>query len=177
MKLIYKTALFISASIFFTTTAVAKPNLPAPVQDVVKMEKMAGDPGPFTPKDNFPKGYLLIPNNLPFLVGLSLYDASSSNLELSQKQIEALLGVKKSVMPELSKKALVVKKLELEIVNEVGLKYKSATPESQYEKVDKIAKLKAELTKAHLRCIQKVKDILTKEQFEELLDYGVVNMF
>ena len=177
MKPFKITALLLWASIFLATSAIAKPNLPPPIQDVVKMEKMAGDPGPFTSKDNFPKGYLLIPKNLPFLVGLSLYDSSSSNLELSQKQIDALLEVKKGLMPELSKKALVIKNLELEVVNEVGLKYKSATPESQYAKIDTIAKLKADMTKAHLGCIQKVKNILTKEQFEELLDYGVVNMF
>ena len=46
-----------------------------------------------------------------------------------------------------------------------------------FDKVDEIAKLKTELTKAHLECIEHVKAILTDEQYEELLDYGVVNMF
>ncbi len=172
-----KTILFISTSLLFTSNSIAKPNLPPPIADVVKMEKIAGDPGPFTVKEEFPKGYLLITKNLPFLVGLSLYNSNSSDLELSKKQIDALLNIKKTVMPAMAKIALKVKKLELEIVNELTLKHNDVKPESFFDKVDEMAKLRANLTKSHLRCIAKVKTILTAEQYEELLDYGVVNMF
>jgi len=177
MKSFKITTLLLSTSIFLATGAIAKPNLPPPIQDVVKMEKMAGDAGPFTAKENFPKGYLLITKNLPFLVGLSLYDSSSSNLELSKKQIDELVNIKNTLMPQLAKTALVIKKLELEIVNAIALKHNVVKAETFYAHVDKIAKLRADMTKAHLRCIEHVKAILTDEQYEELLDYGVVNMF
>ena len=177
MKSFNITTLLLSASIFFTTSAIAEPNLPPPIADVVKMEKIAGDPGPFVSKEDFPKGYLLITKNLPFLVGLSLYNSNSSNLELSQKQLDALLNIKKTVMPKMAKAATKIKALELEIVNEIALKYNDVKAETFFNKVDEIARLRADLTKSHLRCIAKVKTILTAQQFEELLDYGVVNMF
>ena len=169
--------ILIASTLVFATSVFSKANLPPPIADVVKMEKMSGDSGPFTSKDNFPKDYLLMSKNLPFLVGLSLYDSSSSNLELSEKQITALLAIKKGTMPTLAKIALNIKKLELEIVNDIALKHNDVQAEIFYDKVDKIAKLRADATKSHLRCIVKVKKILTDEQYEELLDYGVVNMF
>jgi len=167
----------ILAAILFTSSLSAKPVLPPPVEDFVKLEKMAGDAGPFTTKENFPKGYFLIPKNLPFLIGLALYHSASSNLELTQKQIDALVKYKNSATPKLAKKGLKIKMLELEIVQGIALEHNGAKASDFFDKVDEIAKLKAELTKAHLSCIEKVKDILTKEQYEELLDYGVVNMF
>ena len=170
-------SLFITGSLLLTTSTFAKPNLPPPIQDVVKLEKMAGEPGPFTPKDNFPKDYFLMSKNLPYLVGLALYHPASSNLELSQKQIDALIEIKKTVTPKVAKAGLEVKKLELEVVYAIAIKHNDVKAASLYEKIDKIAKLQAELTKSHLRCIEKVKSILTDEQYEELMDYGVVNMF
>jgi len=172
----FKTIL-ISTSLIFVANTFAKPNLPPPIQDVVKLEKMAGDPGPFTTKDNFPKDYFLIAKNLPFLIGLALYHPASSNLELSQKQIDALKKIKKTTTPKVAKAGLVIKRLELEVVNDIALKHNDLKAETLYAKIDKIAKLQAELTKSHLKCIEKVKSILTDEQYEELLDYGVVNMF
>ena len=85
-------------SLAFSITAHAEANLPPPVEDMVKLEKMAGSAGPFTVKDNFPKDYFLIPKNLPYLVGLSLYDPSSSKLNLTQKQIDALVEIKKQLL-------------------------------------------------------------------------------
>jgi len=163
--------------LLFTSSIFAKPNLPPPVEDFVKLEKMAGDPGPFMGKENFPKGYFLIPKNLPFLIGLALYHPASSNLELTQKQIDELIKYKDTATPKLAKKGLEIKKLELEIVRGIALKHNQAKASDFFSKVDKIAKLRTELTKAHLECIEHVKSILTDEQYEELLDYGVVNMF
>jgi len=177
MKPFKITTLLLSVSLFIVTSAIAEPNLPPPIADVVKMEKIAGDPGPFVAKEDFPKGYLLITKNLPFLVGLSLYNSNSSNLELSQKQLDALLNIKKNIMPKMAKTATKIKTLELEIVNDIALKYNDVKAEAFFDKVDEIAKLRAELTKSHLRCITKVKGILTAQQYEELLDYAVVNMF
>ena len=159
------------------TSAIAKSVLPPPIQEFMKLEKIAGDVGPFVSKENFPKGYFLISKNLPFLIGLALYHPASSELELSQEQIDDLVKFKTAAGPKLAKLALQIKTLELEIVNGIALKYNGGKASDYFDKVDEIAKLKVELTKAHLRCIVHVKEVLNEEQYEELLDYGVINMF
>jgi len=169
--------LLLASSLLMTSSLLAKAVLAPPVEDFVKLEKMAGDPGPFMGKENFPKGYFLISNNLPFLIGLALYHPASSNLELSKKQIDALVKYKNTATPKLASKALKIKKLELEIVQGIALSHNKAKASDFFDKVDEIAKLRTQLTKAHLKCIEYVKSILTDEQYEELLDYGVVNMF
>ena len=177
MKNIKTTLAIISCSFVLISNATADATLPPPIQDVVKMEKMAGPTGAFTTKENFPKDYFLMPKNLPYLVGMTLYDNSSAKLNLSKEQIEAILKIKEELLTKATKKALVVKKLELDMMQEIGLKHKSKKATELYATVDKIAKLRAELTKIHLDCIEKVKAVLTPAQFEEMLDYGVVNMF
>jgi len=174
IKTITKVALSI---LMLSASAAAEPNLPPPVEDVVKMEKMAGSAGTFTTKESFPKDYFLMPKNLPYLVGMTLYHPSSSNLKLSDEQIEAILKIKKELMAAAAKKALHVKKLELDVMQKISLKHKSIKATELHPAIDEIAKLRAELTKIHLDCIEKVKAVLTPEQFEEMLEYGVVNMF
>lgn len=177
MKSIKTAAVITSCAVFFATAAIAKPNLPPPAEEFAKVEKMAGPAGAFVAKENFPKDYFLMPKNLPYLVGLSLYDPSSSNLNLSKEQIDAILKIKKELMSKAIEKALVVKKLELEVSQKISFQYESVKATELYPTIDEIAKLRTELTKIHLDCIEKVKAVLTKEQYEELLDYGVVNMF
>ncbi|MGE0739624.1 hypothetical protein [Sulfurimonas sp.] len=174
MQKITKTILTVA---MLSSALVAEATLPPPVQDVVKMEKLAGPAGPFTTKENFPKDYFLMPKNLPYLVGMTLYDNSSANLKLSKEQIDAILKIKENLMSKAVDKALVIKKLELEMMQQISFKHKGPKAADFYPKVDEIAKLRAELTKIHLDCIEKVKAVLTPEQFEEMLDYGVVNMF
>jgi hypothetical protein len=177
MKSIKIVSAIASCAVVLVTGAIAKPNLPPPAEEFAKVEKMAGPAGAFVAKENFPKDYFLIPKNLPYLVGLSLYDPSSSNLNLNKDQIEAILKIKKELMSKAIEKALVVKKLELEVTQKISFQYKSVKATELYPTIDEIAKLRAELTKIHLDCIEQVKAVLTKEQYEELLDYGVVNMF
>ncbi|ABB44507.1 hypothetical protein Suden_1229 [Sulfurimonas denitrificans DSM 1251] len=177
MKNIKTTLAILSCSIMLSSNILADATLPPPIQDVVKMEKLAGPAGPFTTKENFPKDYFLMPKNLPYLVGMTLYDNSSAKLNLSKEQIEAILKIKDELMAKAAKKALVIKNLELEMMKEVSFKLNSKKATELYPAVDEIAKLRAELTKIHLDCIEKVKAVLTPEQFEEMLDYGVINMF
>jgi len=163
--------------LLFTTNTFAKPNLPPPVEDMVKLKKLAGGAGPFTTKESFPKSYFLITQNLPYLIGLALYHPASSELNLSKEQLDALVKLKKDLTPAIIEKALKIKKLEIEVVEAIALKYKAPKAETQHAKIDKIAKLQAALTKSHLICIEKVKAVLTEEQYEELLDYAIINMF
>ena len=54
---------------------------------------------------------------------MTLYDPSSSTLNLSQEQIDAIVKIKKELMANATEKALKIKKLELEVVEKIGLKY------------------------------------------------------
>jgi len=136
-----------------------------------KLQKAAGKQGPFVVgKDNFPKSYFLVHQNLPYLAGLTLHHPKSSTLGLSQKQIKAIVDIKKRTVPPVTKKAQKIKMLELKLTKNIAID--SNTPESQYEIVDMIGKLRIELTKAHLKCINEVRAVLSKSQYEKLLVYA-----
>lgn len=136
-----------------------------------KLQKAAGEQGKFVGgKDNFPKSYFLIHQNLPYLAGLSLHHPKSSTLGLSQNQIKMIEDVKKRTVPLVVKKAQEIKKLELKLANNIAIDSNSA--QSQYDLVTKISKLRTELTKAHLQCINDIRAILTKEQYKKLLAYA-----
>ncbi len=135
------------------------------------LQKAAGKQGKFVVgKDKFPKSYFLVHQNLPYLVGLSLFHPKSSTLGLSKKQISAILEIKKRTVPTVIKKAQDIKLLELKLAQNIAVD--SNTPKSQYKIVEEIGKLKIELTKAHLKCISEVRAILTKKQYEILLSYA-----
>lgn len=166
-----------SFALLFSLSAFAKPNLPPPVEDVVKLEKMAGRAGPFVAKENFPHDYFLIPKNLPFLVGLALYNPASSELELTKEQINKILKIKEDLTDKATPIALEVKKLELDLMQKMVLDEKNPKASDMYSKVDEIATLRAKLSKIHLDCIEQVRAVLSKKQFEDMLDYGMINMF
>ena len=137
-----------------------------------KIAKAAGEPGMFIVgvEEVFPKDYFLIPKNLPFLVGLILQHPESSTLGLSEEQMGEILLIKNNTVPEVLKISRRTKKLELELGQNIAID--DNTPESQYGLVDEIGKLRTELTKEHLRCIRSVRAVLTKEQYEKLLNYA-----
>ena len=136
-----------------------------------KLAKVAGKQGQFyRGKEDFPKDYFLVPNNLPFLAGLSLHHPKSSNLSLSKKQIIAIQEIKKRTVPPVIKASKDIKLLELKLAQNIAID--SNTAESQFKIVDEIGKLRIDLTKAHLQCINDVRAILSKEQYKELLKYA-----
>ena len=154
----------------FTLQSFAEPVIPSD-DFTKKLKEAAGKQGQFVVgKDIFPKSYFLVHQNLPFLAGLSLHHPKSSTLGLSQEQIKALQEIKKNTVPLVIKKAQEIKKLELELAQNVAID--TSTPESQYEIVDKIAKLRTELTKAHLKCINEVRAVLSKDQYKKLVVYA-----
>jgi hypothetical protein len=69
---------------------------------------------------------------------------------------------------EAAKAAARIKKMELELAESALGKNSDLTKLDTL--VDEIARAKAELTKAHLRCIAKVKKILSEEQYRHLLE-------
>ncbi len=166
----FKKLLIIGLSLGVTTSLMAEPNVPRG-DFGAKLKKMAGEQGQFyVGKENFPKDYFLVPNNLPFLAGLSLHHPKSSNLNLSDKQIKDIQAIKKRVVPPVIKVSKDIKILELKLAQNIAID--TNTAKSQYEIVDAIGKLRIDLTKAHLQCINDVRAILTKEQYKKLLKYA-----
>lgn len=165
-----KKILIIGLSLGAVTMLLAEPNVPRKDFEA-KLKKMAGEQGLFYKgKENFPKDYFLVPNNLPFLAGLSLHHPKSSSLGLSKEQIQSIKMIKKRVIPTVIKRSKDIKLLELKLAQNIAIDENSA--KSQYEIVDAIGKLRIDLTKAHLQCINDVRAVLTKEQYKKLLSYS-----
>ena len=163
-----KKAIALSLVLGLVTGLMAKPNVP--MGDMkAKMAKMAGESSPFNHNENFPKDYFLIPKNLPFLVGLTLHHPMSSTLGLSKEQIEKIAKIKKDTVPEVLKSAKEIKTLELKLVEMI----RNEAPVTELDTtVDKIAAMKAALTKKHLRCIKAVRAVLSKEQRKKVFAYA-----
>ena len=160
-----------SASILLigaTAALNAKPNVEKPEMFKEILKKAAGAPGPFANEklENFPKGYFLIPFNLPYLVGLSLHHPRSSELGLSDEQIRAITQIKESTVPVVLKKARRIKDLELQLLEE--MERHPDDPKRLTPLVEEIAQKRTELTKEHLKCIVAVRKILTDKQYETI---------
>jgi len=163
-------AIILGFSLVVSTALMSEANIP--IGDFsAKLSKMAGEQGQFyVGKEDFPKDYFLVPNNLPFLAGLSLYHPMSSTLNLSDEQIKAIQEIKKRTIPPVVKSSQDIKRLELKLAQNIAID--TNTAESQYEIVDAIGKLRIALTKAHLKCINEIREILSKEQYKTLLSYA-----
>jgi len=159
-----------SLAILLTSTLMAKPNLQMNPDSMKKLAQLAGEPSPYYrgKKEDFPKDYFLVGQNLPFLVGTALFHPNSDKLNLTKEQLDKLIKMKDTIVPASAKMAKKVKGMELELAKNIV--ENNATPESQYKLVDEIAKAKADMTKAHLQCINDVKHILTPEQFKTLIE-------
>ena len=160
--------LTITLALGVTTLLMAKPNIDN-ADHHANLAKLAGEKGLFAQHEMFPKDYFLISKNLPFSIGLTLHHPESSTLGLSKEQIDALLKIKGDTMPLVIKGAKEVKALELALSDKM---LKGAKATDMHNAVDKIAKLKSALTKAHLKCIESVRIILTEDQRKTLLGYA-----
>jgi hypothetical protein len=138
-----------------------------------KLAKAAGQFGPFSNSEDFPKTYFLIPDNLPFMVGLTLNHPKSKTLNLSGEQKAKILEIKKTTVPVVVRTASKIKGLELDLAQQV---INNEKPDVLMDLVDQVGSLRIELTKKHLNCIKQVRDILTQEQFESLLTYAGKNL-
>jgi len=157
------------ATLALTSSLVAKPNMEKSPEGMKKLAAMAGEVGPYFrgKKEVFPKDYFLVDRNLPFLVGAALFHPQSDTLNLKPEQLKKLAEMKKTIVPASAKMAKEVKAMELELARAIVVDKKS--PESLNDLVDKIAKAKADMTKAHLNCIHDVQQLLTPEQFNQLI--------
>ncbi len=81
-----------------------------------------------------------------------------------------LISIKKRTVPPVIKASQDVKMLELKLAQNIAID--SNTAKSQFELVDAISKIRTELTKAHLQCINDVRAVLTKDQYQKMLKYA-----
>jgi len=112
--------------------------------------------------------FLINQSALPHMTKVLLENWDKATLGLNAEQKEKLLVVRKETMSAVMKVKKQVKVLEAEIIEAMG---DGEDPKSVDAKVDKVAKLKAEATKVHLKCISDTIGILSDEQLEFLFPF------
>jgi len=147
---------------------LAKPNLEMG-DGAAKLAKMAGEKSLYyrAAKEDFPKDYFLVSQNLPFLVGKSLYSPNSDSLKLSKEQLDKIIKLRDKTVPAAAKAAKEIKALETALAKSI-LKDKKS-PKELETFVSKISKMRSALTLAHLDCIHDIQQILSPEQYAQLL--------
>ncbi len=161
------------ATILSMGTVIAAPNLKMDDLGIAKLTEMAGEKSPYyrASKESFPKDYFLVSQNLPFLVGASLYKPNSDTLKLDEKQLEMIIKLRDKTVPAAANAAKEIKAMETELAKNILQKKK--TPEELGALVDKISQTRTALTKAHLECIHDVQQILSSEQYTQLLNVAI----
>ena len=144
----------------------------ARAQFKARLAEAAGEPGPFSNSENFPKTYFLIPDNLPFMVGLTLNHPMSKTLNLNDEQSAGIKEIQKTTVPIVVRTAKKIKGLELDLAEGV---INNEKLDALNDLVDQIGSLRVELTKKHLNCIKQVREILTPEQYKTVLGYAGKN--
>ena len=102
---------------------------------------------------------------------ISLYPVILEHMEELGITQEQIFNIKKFYVenfPEMLKKAKRVKELENELYD---LTLHGGNPKSIKDKIIEIAKLKAELTAYNVKEIRTIQNILTTDQYENLLEY------
>ena len=163
-----KLTLITTLSLTLATSLIAEPNMQKG-EGAKKLAQMAGEKSPYyrAKKEVFPKDYFMVNQNLPFLVGVSLFHPESKKLNLSKEQLDQLVKMKNSTVPAAAKVAKEIKSMELQLAKAMIKEHQE--PKSQFELVEKIAKLRTNLTKAHLQCIYDIQKVLSPEQFKTLM--------
>ena len=168
MKETMKKIVTLSLAVGLSTALMAKPNI-----DNSGMKEsiahIAGEKGIFVKDEVFPKDYFLISKSLPFAVGLTLHHPRSSELNLSDKQLDMIQIIKGKTVPIVVKAAKEIKLLEIALSKRMVAGAKAIDEEKA---VNEIADKKASLTKHHLKCIEKVRVILTPKQRKILISYA-----
>jgi len=109
----------------------------------------------------------LIQGKLPHLTGIVKSHWNDEELELTKKQKDKLLVIRKETVSGVKALAKQIFTLESEIVDDAQ---NGATPASLEVKVKKLAQLRAEATMIHLKCIYNTRKILTDDQLLTLAE-------
>jgi len=108
----------------------------------------------------------LITKGLAHLTGLVKMNWDDEKLNLSDKQKEKLLKIRKETIKSIRSIKPKVMRLESKIVK---LTNDGLEPKEIFKLTQKLSNLKHEATKTHIRCIYNTKKVLTKEQLIYLL--------
>ncbi len=112
--------------------------------------------------------FLLNSRALPHMTKVLVENWDKGTLALSAEQKEKLLVVRKETMTAVKNIKKKIKVLETEIIEIV---VDAEDLKSADSKIDEVAKLKAEATRAHLKCISNTVEILNDEQMELLFPF------
>ncbi|NOR55482.1 MAG: c-type cytochrome [Sulfurovum sp.] len=112
--------------------------------------------------------FLINQTALPHMTKVLIENWEKGTLALTAEQKEKLLVVRKETMTAVKQIKGKVKVLEAEIIT---LLIDAEESKEMDVKVDALAKLKAEATKAHLKCIAQTVEILDDEQMELLFPF------
>jgi len=139
-------------------TLLSVPAIHAGQGNPAKAQKMAKQGKPASP--------FLISRGLPHMTKLVKQNWDNPALGLSDEQKEKLLVVRKSTLSGVKAVKPQVMKLEKKIRKMTMQGVDTATLEPM---IEKLADLKAQATKVHVRCIHDTKNILTAQQLSFLL--------
>ena len=112
--------------------------------------------------------FLINKEALPHMTKILVQNWDKGTLNLSDEQKEKLLVVRKNTIGAVRKIKKQLAPLEAAIIEAV---VDGEDPKSVSAKVDEVAKLKAEATKVHLKCITDTVEILSDEQMETLFPF------
>lgn len=139
-------------------------NFPTP--EFVAMIKEMKTNGKMNALINSP--FLMNSEALPHMTKVLIENWDKGTLALSAEQKEKLLVVRKETMSAVKNLKKQIKVLETEIIETVIDGEDITTANS---KIDEVAKLKSEATRAHLKCIANTVEILNDEQMELLFPF------
>ena len=112
--------------------------------------------------------FLMNIDALPHLTKILMHHWDKEALNLSKEQKEKLLVVRKETMTGVKKIKQALKPLQSEIMD---LMYEGADLKLLQPKVDEVAKLKAQATMIHLKCLKDSIEVLTDKQMEYILPF------
>jgi cytochrome c553 len=138
-----------------------------PTKEFTSMVKEIQTNGKLNSLKNSP--FLINKSGLPHLTKLLIESWDKAKLGLSKDQKEKLLVVRKTTLAGVKKIKMRVNELENSVIEELQ---DGKDPKDLKKMVDEIAKLKAEGTMLHLKCISDTVKVLNDEQIEFLVPFG-----
>jgi hypothetical protein len=129
------------------------------ITEVLKNDKMSA-------LQNSP--FLINSERLPHFTKLLIENWDKAKLGLTNEQKKKLLEVRKETLSAVKTLKPQIKELEDDIADEIK---DGESPDSVDAQVQKLAKLKADATRVHLKCIADTIAILNEKQIEFLLPF------
>ncbi len=112
--------------------------------------------------------FLINQRSLPHMTKVLVHNWDKATLGLTEDQKDKLIDVRIDTMSAVGKLKKQIKVLEADIIEVL---VDGEDPKSVDAKVDEVARLKAQATKVHLKCISETTAILTDEQMEHLFPF------